>query len=263
MPTVANLCKFLDQFAPPMLAEDWDNVGLLVGRAERDARSVMTCLTVTPAAVAEAVAERADLIVTHHPLPFRALKRMTADEVTGRMLLNLVEAAIAIYSPHTAFDSARQGINQCLAEMLGLVDIQPLTPAVHLDVALGTGRYGRFTSARPLQEVAARLKRSLGLAQVQVVGAPDAPIRSVGIACGSGGELLARARAAECDMFLTGEASFHRCLEAEASEVCLVLLGHYASERFAVERLAEILDAQFPEVRVWASRAERDPLAWL
>src|SRR6185295_14786586 len=127
--TVADLCSFLDVFAPPNLAADWDNVGLLVGDRAQPVERVMTCLTITPAAAAEAIRERVDLIVTHHPLPFKPLERLTADEPTGRLLLDLIRTGIAIHSPHTAFDSAAAGINQQLAEGLELHDIQPLEPA--------------------------------------------------------------------------------------------------------------------------------------
>ena len=84
MTAVADLCAFLDTFAPPVLAAEWDNVGLLVGDRTQKVERVMTCLTITPAAAAEAIRERADLIITHHPLPFRPLKRLTADQPVGR-----------------------------------------------------------------------------------------------------------------------------------------------------------------------------------
>src|SRR6185295_17432474 len=116
-------------FAPAALAAEWDNVGLLVGDRAQKVERIMTCLTITPAAASEAIREQADLIVSHHPLPFKPLKRLTADQPTGRILLDLIRAGISIYSPHTAFDSAAAGINQQLAEALGLKNIQPLEPA--------------------------------------------------------------------------------------------------------------------------------------
>src|SRR3954470_2892673 len=116
MLTVAAVAAFLENFAPNRLAAEWDNVGLLVGEAQHKVERVMTCLTVTPSSVAEALSEKADLIVTHHPLPFEPLRRITSDTPQGRLLLDLIKAQIALYSPHTAFDSARSGINQRLAE---------------------------------------------------------------------------------------------------------------------------------------------------
>ncbi|HUE72002.1 MAG TPA: Nif3-like dinuclear metal center hexameric protein, partial [Pirellulaceae bacterium] len=89
MTTLREICTFLDEFAPPHLAEEWDNVGLLVGDPAQAIGRVMTCLTITPASSSEAVRERADLIVTHHPLPFKPLKRLTSDHTPGRLLLSL------------------------------------------------------------------------------------------------------------------------------------------------------------------------------
>jgi dinuclear metal center YbgI/SA1388 family protein len=269
MNTVASVCDFLDSFAPRELAAEWDNVGLLVGdRAQRIGR-LMTCLTITPAAAGEAIREQADLIVTHHPLPFHPLKRLTADEPGGRILLDLIRAGIAIHSPHTSFDSAAAGINQQLAEGLGLVDVEPLEslpPRSDRAVAApaaGTGRLGRFPHAYTLGEATAKLKQFLKLGGLHVVGNLQMPVERVAIACGSGGELLQLARRRDAQLFVTGEASLHTCYDAAARGMGMLLAGHYASERFGVERLAEIIAGHFSELTVWASRDERDPLQWV
>src|SRR5262245_174279 len=115
MPTVSAIAAFLEDFAPNRLAAEWDNVGLLIGDSRRPVERVMTCLTVTPQSAAEAVAQKAELIVSHHPVLFRPVQRITADTLEGRTLLELIRSGIAVYSPHTAFDSARSGINQQLA----------------------------------------------------------------------------------------------------------------------------------------------------
>jgi dinuclear metal center YbgI/SA1388 family protein len=259
MLTVATIAEFLEHFAPPRLAEEWDNVGLLVGNTARPVERLMTCLTLTPDSVGEAVAERTDLVVTHHPLPFRPLRRVTSDSVEGRLLLELIEARIAVYSPHTAFDSTGRGINQRLAEGLGLDAIEALIAGAD-DPAIGTGRCGKLAEPLKLAELAERTGRFVSIQTVQVVGDPERSISKVAVGCGSAGELLAVARDLHCDCFVTGETRFHSCLEAEASGIALILVGHFASERFAVERLAELLASQFPSATVWASRRERDPL---
>jgi dinuclear metal center YbgI/SA1388 family protein len=261
MPTVADLENYLEQFAPARLAAEWDNVGLLIGDGTSHVERVMTCLTVTPESVAEAVERRAGLIVTHHPFPFRAAKRFTADNVAGRMLLDLVKAGVAVYSPHTAFDSAAQGINQRLAAGLELQEVVPLITDAE-DAAIGTGRMGR-TDGVSLQELARRCAAFLRIAGVQIVGRPEQPVNRAGIACGSGGELLDAACQAGCDCLVTGETRFHTCLEAQAAGVAIILTGHYASERFAVEALAAVLSKQFPQLECWPSRREADPLDWL
>jgi dinuclear metal center YbgI/SA1388 family protein len=263
MTSIQVVSDFLAQFAPLSLAADWDNVGLLAGDPTAPAEKIMTCLTITLSVMEEAISEGASLIVTHHPLPFRPLKQLTTQSTTGMLLWKLARAGIAIYSPHTAFDSATQGINQRWAEELELTEVKPLEIPLDAPAGAGTGRFGKLSRAAGLIEVATRIAKLLDIRSLQIVGDADQPVSKVAIGCGSGGSLLTLASKAGCDLFVTGEASFHTSLEAEALGIALVLTGHYASERFAVEDLAHVLAEQFPECRVWPSRRERDPIGWL
>jgi dinuclear metal center YbgI/SA1388 family protein len=263
MTTIAAICDYLERFAPSRLAEDWDNVGLLVGDRNWQVRRVMTCLTITPASAREAITEQADLIVTHHPLPFRPFKRLTSDTVSGRLLLDLVTSKVAIHSPHTAFDSAGRGINQRLAEGLGLKNIQPLERRVGDVDALGSGRFGKLPQKITLREAAQRVSMFLKIAGLHQVGPDDLPVQTIAVACGSAGQFLGPAIKAGCQLLVTGETNFHTCLEAEAEGVGLLLPGHYASERFGVEALADVLRDEFSQVEVWASKQEADPLKWV
>ncbi len=285
MADVRDLRNWLERFAPLALAESWDNVGLLVGDPEARVERVMVCLTVTPETVAEAVRRRADLVVSHHPLPFKPLPRVTTETTPGRLVWQLARAGASLYSPHTAFDSARDGINQFLAERLGLVNIETLVPgsasvlkAVEPVGELasaareatrgpaGTGRRGLLAEPTTLASFARRVAERLApqgqavLAGVQRVGDPGRTVRMVGIACGSAGSLLPAAHVAGCDVLLTGEATYHTSLEARALGMGLVLAGHHATERPGVERLAESLGADWPTLEVWASEDERDPV---
>src|SRR5947209_7400362 len=115
MTAVADLVQALQALAPLELAEDWDNVGLLLGDPSTSVQRVLTCLTVTPESAAEALEAKVQLIVSHHPVLFRAVKRLTTATPEGRMLLELLRAGVAVYSPHTAFDNAPGGINDLLA----------------------------------------------------------------------------------------------------------------------------------------------------
>src|SRR5581483_5107749 len=111
MPTIGDVVRFLEAFAPTALAAEWDNVGLLLGERHAAVERVMTCLTVTPESAAEACDEKAQLIVSHHPILFRGAKRLTGDTAEGRVLLQLARAGVAVCSPHTAFDNTAGGIN--------------------------------------------------------------------------------------------------------------------------------------------------------
>ncbi len=260
MPRLQDLCDFLDQFAPSVLAEEWDNVGLLAGDPLAEVQRVMTCLTITPQSAEESIQRRADLVITHHPLPFRAIKRLVTTAMPGRLLWELLTHRVAIYSPHTAFDSSAAGINQRLAEGLALRDIRPLVPIEGAPEGTGGGRVGRLEPAVPLRQVAERLKGFLGIPHLQCVGRHETLVRRVAVACGAAGVFLEAAKTAECDVLVVGETNLHTCLEAAASEVALLLPGHYASERFAVEQLADILATAFADVSVWASQSEADPI---
>ena len=262
MSTVKNISDFLESFAPTSLAEEWDNVGLLVGDPEQTVQRLMTCLTITPASAQEAVDRNVEMIVTHHPLPFRPVKRLTTTETASRLLLQLIEAKIAVHSPHTGFDSAAGGINQQLAEALGLETIEPLVPSVAEGVELGSGRWGKLPQPVSLQAMAERLRTFLKVEGLHAVGQSDRMIGNVAVACGSAGQFLDVAQQHKCDLLVTGETSFHTCLEAEANQISLLLPGHYASERFAVEQLATTLASQFENLDVWSSEAETDPLCW-
>lgn len=269
--TVQQVCDFLRSLAPLALAEDWDNVGLLVGDEHGAARRVMTCLTLTPDVAEEAVREGAELIVTHHPVLFHPVGRLTSDTSEGRTLLRLIAAGVAVYSPHTAFDSAADGINRQLAELFDLQDVAPLRPTsargpgddpARSVGALGAGRLGRLARATTLGAFVALVKERLGVAGVCYVGDGDRRIDRIAIACGSAAEFVPDAKAQGCDVLLTGEARFHACLEAREAGMALVLSGHYATERPGVERLAQRLAVEFPGLAVWASRDETDPVQW-
>ena len=140
------------------------------------------------------------------------------------------------------------------------IDVYPLHPA---PAGPGVGRIGRIEPALPLESFARLVATALGTAALQVVGDRRRPVGRVAIACGAGDDFVGDAARGGADVLLTGEARFHRALEAEDLGIGLVLAGHYATERPGVEDLAGRLGAAFPGLEVWASRHERDPLGWL
>ncbi len=261
--TLESVCTALAEIAPLGLAEPWDNVGLLVGQRQRLVKRVMTCLTISPVIVDESIEKNVDLIIAHHPLPFKALQKITSDSVAGSMLLKLIQGETAVYSAHTAFDSAAAGINQMWADALSLTSIEPLVDASDLptdDSVVGAGRVGRLPESISLDQLVRQAAGVVGAATPRRVGAADRPVSKIALACGSGGSFLSAARRRGCEAMITGEATFHTCLEAESLDIGLGLLGHYCSERFAMERLADQLSIFFPNLTVWPSTSEHDPI---
>jgi dinuclear metal center YbgI/SA1388 family protein len=367
MSTVAAVVEELERFAPLSLAADWDNVGLLLGDRAAEVKRVMTCLTVTPESAAEAIEAGAQLIITHHPILFRSIKRLTTDTPEGRLLCALLRAGVAVFSAHTAFDDTTGGINDALARKLGLTHVEPLRrregprrckvvvfvpdkdlakvsdalfaagageigqyrecsyrlngtgtffgtestnptvgergrreevsewrlevvcPESRVESAVkamrrahsyeepaydvyplrpgsgphGTGRVGTLAAPLPLDELARLVRSTLKSGPVQVVGNGTGVVARVAIVCGAGGELMADAIRARADVFLTGEMRFHDYLSAQAQGLSLCLPGHHATERFALEELAERLRQTWPGLEVWASRRESDPVHWV
>jgi len=270
MTPLSDVTRFLEQHFPVALAEQWDNVGLLLGDRSRPVKAVMTCLTLSPDVAAEAVEQQAQLIVSHHPILFRPIQKITRDTPEGSVLLNLCSAGIAVYSPHTAYDSADAGINQQLAETIGLTNIAVLRPVVdHQNVQAdsksiaGAGRYGDLENARTLAELLPQLKGRLDVDTLSYAGDSSIEVRRLGIACGAAAEFMNDARQADCQALLTGEARFHAYVEARSLGMALIIAGHYATERPAVEKLAQTLSDNFPALNVWASHQETDPVRYL
>ncbi len=260
MSTVGSVSQYLGEVAPLALAESWDNVGLLLGDRGSSVERVMTCLTLSPSTVAEAVERNVDLVVAHHPLPFKPVGTITTESYTGGLLWQLASHRVAVYCPHTAWDSAESGVNAQLAQLLSLSDVVPMQPSDAPGLEhCGSGRCGRTPSELSLDAFAGQVEKLVPHSRMRVVDA-GRTVHKVGIACGSGGSLLGLAVKSGCDTLLTGEATFHNCLEAQAAGVNLVMNGHYASERFSLDQLALQLANKLESLVVWASEKESDPV---
>lgn len=249
----------LQALAPLEFAESWDNVGLLIGNRNRDISRVMTCLTLSPTTLREAIKSNSELIVCHHPIPFKPLAKVTDDTTTGKLLLEAIEARVAVYSPHTAWDNAATGINQQLAAMLQLEAIKPLqafAQGVSSDESLGVGRFGRLSAPSTISSVLERIRMAIPSAQLRHTHGTQHILSKIGIVCGSGGSMLSLVARRGCDAMLTGEATYHQCLEAESLGIAMLLIGHHASESFAMKSLASQLQALHPEIHVATSELE-------
>jgi len=273
------LIDALQRIAPLGIAESWDNVGLLVGDPASSIAKVMTCLTLSDGVLEEAIDRKIGLVVSHHPIPFRPLTRITTEDPTGRILWRAMQHSIAIYSPHTAWDNAHDGINRQLAGLLHLGNLRPLVPINRaansqnansqtgkvkqgtslddpMERELGCGVIGEFAKPVRIDDLVERLGVSIRGMSVRCTDSGERLVNRIGIVCGSGGSMLSKAAGERCDLFLTGEATYHQCLEAEARGVAMLMIGHFASEAFSMRKLAELLARAFPQLDVGASESE-------
>ncbi len=274
------VAEFLTEIFPPALAEEWDNTGLLIGDRTRPVRTVVTALTVTLEVVGEAARCGADLIVSHHPFPFRAAKRWTSETAAGALLLALAGKGLALYSPHTSFDSALWGINRQIAALLELTDVVPMRPLpvlpnaamlsglepdttdllkTELSAALGAGRIGSFRRPFPLSELLKKVREIFSVQTFPYVGRLDNEISRVAIACGAADDFVEDAIRLKADAIVLGEIRYHHALEAEQAGLAVLAPGHFATEHFATVALADRLARRFPQLNILASQEERDP----
>ncbi len=262
MPPLATVTAALEDLAPLRLAAEWDAVGLLVGSRRTNIEKVLSCLSLTAEVAREAIREQIDLIVSHHPLPFRPVARITDTDPTGSVLLDLLHAGIAVWSSHTAWDSAAGGINDQLAELCELGAVTPLVCDA-ICTKLGFGRMGIAPGTLTVGQLARKLTHGLATRGVQVVGGEEVPVGRMGIVCGSGADGISIARKAGCNTFLTGEIRLHDAIHARAMGMGVIVLGHHASERFSMPVLAKRLATAVPGLDCRASADEADPLVFL
>ncbi len=225
--TVSQLLALLDQIAPLSGAEEWDNVGLLSGRPDASVDTVLCALDLNPAVLDEAVRSGAQLIVTHHPILFRGRKNLSETDGEGRLLCALVRSGIALIAMHTNYDNACPGVNDALADQLGLTDVQPLENGMRLGMAKDS-TLGAF---------AAHAEAALG-GPVRRYGDPKAAIRRVAVLGGAGEDFIPEAIAAGADVYLTGEVAYHKALDAVDNGLCVLEAGHAATEHPGISALA-------------------------
>ena len=245
--TVQQVLDELRRFAPPELAQDWDNVGLLVD-AGRPVTGVLTALDITAEVVREAAALGCELIVAHHPVIFHPIKALAPGDVPAL----LVQKGISAICMHTNLDAAEGGVNDTLAAILGMRDTRSF--------ADGCGRIGTVdeTSAAAL---AAFCQKTLGPG-VHYVEA-GRPVRCLAEVSGAGGSYWQEAMALGADCLVTGEAAHHNGIDAKRCGFGLVVAGHWGTEHPIAVVLKDRLARAFPGLTVAAAAADRDPYTYL
>lgn len=260
MAVIGDVYNYMDHLAPFALQMDFDNAGFLVGRKDASVSRILVALDVTEPVVEEAKKLDCQLIVSHHPVMFHPARAITDETVTGRILLALTEEKIGAICAHTNLDAVREGVNDCLASVLGLTQIEQLHPdGVDGNGApYGIGRVGlAHRSGMSAGEYARYVKEQLNAASVRCEDG-GRPVNKVAVGGGSCGSMLADAAAAGCDTFVTADVKYDQYLEARGLGITLMDAGHYATENVVCPMLAEKLSAAFPETEVLLSQIHRE-----
>ncbi len=274
--TVAEIIKIMDQLAPPLLAEEWDNVGLQIGDPRLPVRRIWVALDPSPEVVKAACQKEVDLLITHHPLIFRPLKSIDFETPGGSSIRMAAHHQMAIFSAHTNLDIVRDGVNDVLAQRLGLrnlsvlqpvkigerakEDIRPLTGG---QTEYGIGRIGSLAKAGSLKSLVSLVKKKLKLDFVKIAGDLEMKITQVAICSGSGSSLMQAFLSSKAQAYISGDIHYHDAREAEDANRAIIDIGHFPSEHLMVDALAQqlanIISKAGIEAEITACTIEKDP----
>lgn len=234
-----DIIEILGNVAPLVHAEEWDNVGLLLNPLHhRILGKILLTIDLTEAVADEAIKGKVDLIVAYHPILFHAVNKLDADNTYDRTVMKLVQTDIAVYSPHTALDAVRGGVNDWLSEGVGEGEVSVLHPIENADA--GQGRLIALNTPVDIETVVDRVKRHLGLKTIRLASPIEAspPIRTVALCAGAGADVFKNIKA---DCYLTGEMSHHNVLAYTLNGSYVILCEHTNTERGYLPVLADTL----------------------
>ena len=242
---VKDVVAAIEDFAPLSLQEKWDNSGLCIGSPEDDVTSVLLGLDCTPELVDEAVECGADMIVTHHPLIFSGLKKISPDDIVGSAVIKAVKAGISIYAAHTSADKVIAGVSGAMAARLGLKNVRILDEDAE---GTGLGVVGDLPEPLSANEAVELVKKSFALKTLKASKPVEGQIERVAMCGGSGGSLIGAAKASGAQLYISGDISYHNFFTQEG--FMIMDIGHYESEIEIVDILFSLIKKNFPTFAV-------------
>ena len=254
---VRNIAAAIESFAPLALQESYDNAGLIVGRMDDDVHKALLAVDVTEEVIAEAVAEGCDMIITHHPIIFHAMKRFNSASQTERCVEEAIRRGIVLYAAHTNLDSTPDGMSWRVAQMLGLENIAVMQPTN--TEGAGFGVVGELAEAMPSADFMRRVMERFDVKALRHSDVVKPEIRKVAICTGSGGSLIDDARKSGADIYLTADLRYNDFMRHE-NAIILADMGHFESEYCAIQILFDILSKKIPIFAVRKSVCSRNPV---
>ncbi|WP_179395456.1 Nif3-like dinuclear metal center hexameric protein [Lacticaseibacillus absianus] len=253
-----------EQFAPRSLAVPGDPVGIQIGDATRPVHTVLVTLDVRPEVVEEAIQLNADMIFAHHPAVFRPAANLDFADPQNRMYGRLIEHGILVYAAHTNLDRATGGMNDWLANAMGLTQIRPF---IATGDEANMGRIGDLAEPMRLDHWASTLKARFDLQGLRVIATDlTRPVQTVAVLGGDGGKFYRDAQAAGADVYVTGDVYYHTAHEMLAADIPVIDPGHHIEAIMKAQVRARLIDwAQSEDwpVQVIASQLSTDPFHFM
>ena len=239
-----DIIAWLEKLAPPDTAEPWDHVGLMVGSVESQLNGVVFALDCTTDAIAKCVETGANLLVTHHPLIYPSISCINKDTPSGKMICDLIEKQITVYSAHTNLDRAEGGVNDALCEAIGL---DTFTPFAENTIE----RFGTWREVRSFFSSVQRIQTTLDAPGFFMNTDKDQEIKTVLVCAGAfDEEIIPLFLDKKPDLIVSGEIKHHLMLELSGHQIAAVAMGHEPTERVILPKLKQALQAEFSDIRV-------------
>lgn len=261
MVKIKDVMDIIEGLAPTYLAEDWDNCGLLVGDDTKEVNKIMVALEPSMMVINEAIQNKVDLLITHHPLMLSKINKITTASVEGKKLLKLIENNMGLYAAHTNLDKAPKGLNHYLAEAISLKNSKVLSPIPgEVNDKAGLGRIGDLETALTLEELGKKLQEILALKGLDYVGEKDRLVKKAALVTGSGLSELDKAIKQGADVFITGDIKYHNAVYAKEMGIALIDVTHFGSENLVVTLLGNVLNKQLQHIEILLDCKSYNPI---
>lgn len=245
-----DIMELIESTYPKHAALDFDNVGLLAGRSQKDVSQIYLALDASEPVIDHAIEAGADMLITHHPLIFSPLKRVTDEDFISRRVLKLIQHDLSYYAMHTNYDVL--GMADLSAHVLGICDTEVLeVTGVYHEREEGIGRVGLLPNEMTLQECADYVKRKLNLDHVSVFGEMKRKIHRLAISPGSGKSMISAALEKHADVLVTGDIGHHEGIDAVEQGLAVIDAGHYGTESIFIDDMRHFLEEKVPEIQVF------------
>ncbi len=261
MATVKQCVEIMRGIAPEQFTYEYDNVGLLVGSFDAQVKTILCCLDVTDSVLDEATDKGVDLIISHHPMLFTPIKRVTDSDVVGRKIIKAIKNGINIYAAHTNLDFVTEGINEYCAELLGVEKMRPLEP--YIDNEQGFGRVGNLSEYMTVSELRRRAAEVFSDPFVGIIGDENKVVSKIAVINGSGGgdtSYIDMALREQADCLITAEVKHHVAIYALDNRLTIIEPRHYTMEKCYIKNLADKLRNAMkcvdPTAKIFQSESE-------
>ena len=258
--TVSEITTLLEAWAPKHFAESYDNVGLLVGSPTQKVTQALINLDVTEDVVQEARDRKCELIIAHHPIWFTARKRLTGEDYVSRVIIQAIKHDISIYALHTNLDNIRMGVNQRMAQQLGLTHLRFLRDK-DPEADTGSGMIGQLPSPLSKSDFLAHVKSAFGCGGIRYADFPGNSISTVAICGGAGSFLTQDAIRQGADALVTADITYHKFFDNE-NQLLLLDIGHYESEQHTSEWIRTYILEKIPNFAVHLSQVNTNPVKY-